>query len=350
MPDNRIFNNFTILLTILRLTRALERPSSVFSHSPVPVPIPTPAAGRGRSGKELSSQTSNIEVLDPLQDNQEPCIPLGDEPWVDADSGLVLELSPIDLKALDKIPRALYGKQLRYQHSLQLKSTEDVIRRILQVWSPESGLIGQANQNKFDVLSESVAQDGNPMKLNLVFGAVDERAGDRSLSMILKEPSVQLLLIMEEHKNGNVLHQISTEGEDNASKSALVGEMSKLPLRSVLTYSAYVSDVLPTVMSCFERKESQDDVKGLGMSNDNLSQNDGILSLPSLFVQKSSSTDSIDMIGTQMENLEIDKMYGDRIPAYGIFDILLEIDEDLKDIYMNMMALLPPPKVSTYEQ
>ena len=119
------------------------------------------------------------------------------------------------------------------------------------------------------------------------------------------------------------------------------------PLRDVLTYSAYVSDVLPTVISCFERKESQDEVRGLGISNDNLSQNDGILSLPSLFVQKSSSTDSVDLVEGNMENVEIDKIYSDRIPAYGIFDILLEIDEDLKDIYMNMMALLPPPKVST---
>lgn len=36
---------------------------------------------------------------------------------------------------------------------------------------------------------------------------------------------------------------------------------------------------------------------------------------------------------------------GDNIPEFGIFDIIVEIDEGPRDVYRNMMALLPPPKV-----
>jgi hypothetical protein len=43
----------------------------------------------------------------------EPCYPLGDETWVDADSGLVLELGAQDLKALDKPVRVRKGWGLR---------------------------------------------------------------------------------------------------------------------------------------------------------------------------------------------------------------------------------------------
>ena len=36
---------------------------------------------------------------------------------------------------------------------------------------------------------------------------------------------------------------------------------------------------------------------------------------------------------------------GDSIPEFGVFDIMVEIDEGPRDVYRNMMALLPPPKV-----
>ena len=336
-----------------RLTRAVEEPLPVYSHAPVPtIGLGTGQGlvGRGKTGKEHPVQTHIVEVLNPLHGDLEPCIPLGDESWVEADSGLVLELSPIDLKALDKIPRELYGKQLRYQQSLQLKAAEDVIRRILYIWSPESGLIGQNNQKNTESLSEIENQDETFVKTNLMFGNGDERSGERSLSMILEEPSSQLRVIMEEHNNQNVLSsdslQVEVDGEGQKDGEAL----NKLPVRAILTYCEYVTDVLPVVIKCFEKSDAKEIAEGIEKSSyDMLSHNDGVTSLPSLFVHDSVSTDSIDLPKENKDTVYSgDKMYSDRIPSYGIFEIPLEMDEDLKDIYMNMMVLLPPPKVSTY--
>ena len=33
------------------------------------------------------------------------------------------------------------------------------------------------------------------------------------------------------------------------------------------------------------------------------------------------------------------------IPEYGVYDIMIEGDEEIKDTYRNMMAVLPPPTV-----
>lgn len=49
--------------------------------------------------------------------NAESCIPLGDETWVDAESGLVLELTTHDLKAFDKTQRVKKHQKYAYEFS-----------------------------------------------------------------------------------------------------------------------------------------------------------------------------------------------------------------------------------------
>jgi hypothetical protein len=58
----------------------------------------------------LSNKSSSGDALDSFSGViPEPCYPLGDETWVDADSGLVLELGIQDLKSLDKPVRVREG-------------------------------------------------------------------------------------------------------------------------------------------------------------------------------------------------------------------------------------------------
>ena len=47
--------------------------------------------------------------------NAEPCVPQGDETWVDAETGLVLELSTQDLKAFDKTQRVKKHQKYAYE-------------------------------------------------------------------------------------------------------------------------------------------------------------------------------------------------------------------------------------------
>ena len=67
-------------------------------------------------------------------------LPEGDEPWVDAITGTVLELDSQDLRALEDTQKPLYNAQLRYQQKQQLASTEEILTKIGRIWSAENGL------------------------------------------------------------------------------------------------------------------------------------------------------------------------------------------------------------------
>ena len=55
-----------------------------------------------------------------------PATPNGDEVWLDAETGGVVELSPFDVKALDEDMKKLYHKQLNYQHTCQVRQIENL--------------------------------------------------------------------------------------------------------------------------------------------------------------------------------------------------------------------------------
>jgi hypothetical protein len=55
--------------------------------------------------------------------------------------------------------------------------------------------------------------------------------------------------------------------------------------------------------------------------------------------------DSVTGIEAERESARERKRSGVVIPEYGVFDIVVEGDEGVRDVYRNMMALLPPPKV-----
>lgn len=54
--------------------------------------------------------------------------------------------------------------------------------------------------------------------------------------------------------------------------------------------------------------------------------------------------DSFNLNQTAASMLKQDSTFNS-IPEYGVYDIMIEGDEEIKDTYRNMMAVLPPPTV-----
>lgn len=64
----------------------------------------------------------------------------GDEPWVNQDTGLVMELDSSDFKALEEIQKKPFLNQLIYQQYLLIQAAQASIVKIKSIWDQESGL------------------------------------------------------------------------------------------------------------------------------------------------------------------------------------------------------------------
>jgi hypothetical protein len=67
-------------------------------------------------------------------------VPSGDEPWVNPETGLIVELDSQDIKALEEPQKAAYSRQLLYFQHSSLQSAREVLAKIARIWSPEHGL------------------------------------------------------------------------------------------------------------------------------------------------------------------------------------------------------------------
>ena len=375
LPHPRVYSPSHTLLPLPhshRLARAVHKPSTSV----------VPKGGlSGRKGIKEGIKDTSIPVPTPNTDTHtdshsphtphtvfeeiEQCLPQGDESWVAADTGLVLELNTQDLKALDKIQKECYHNQLRYQQSLQLNAVEEGIRRILRVWTPESGLIGQKGKTgNVKLETDEILNFQN--KKNLMLGSGDDHTDDRTLSMILKEPSPMLSMLMEEcsaRNRKNVLRQ-SAEFSPTEEVKVVTPKKEKegrFPERDVLSYSEYVTSVLPIIIESFRKIEEIDvSEKGKDEKIDKSEKNE---IKGSEKKQKDLSSRNVTGTGkeSEREKEKAEKMASEKIldniennnkiivkngiPDYGIFDILVEIEDEIVDVFKQLMALLPPPKV-----
>lgn len=59
----------------------------------------------------------------------EPCVPQGDELWVDTETNLVMELTTQDLKAFDKTQRVR-----KHQKRIMIKNSNNIHMDLLQIY------------------------------------------------------------------------------------------------------------------------------------------------------------------------------------------------------------------------
>jgi hypothetical protein len=100
-----------------------------------------------------------------------------------------------------------------------------------------------------------------------------------------------------------------------------------------LTYFEYVSEVFPLINEKF-RAPVTTNLAALSP----VSQLEGVSGVDM-------EADSVTGLEAEREGARERKRSGVVIPEYGVFDIVVEGDEGVRDVYRNMMALLPPPKV-----
>jgi hypothetical protein len=101
-----------------------------------------------------------------------------------------------------------------------------------------------------------------------------------------------------------------------------------------LTYFEYVSEVFPLINEKFRVPVTA--VLAISSPIGLLEASSGV----------DMEADSVTGQEAEREGIRERKRSGVVIPEYGIFDIVVEGDEGVRDVYRNMMALLPPPKVS----
>jgi hypothetical protein len=279
-----------------------------------------------------------------------------DETWVDLDSGLVLELNPLDVKSLEPPQKVEYSKQLRYQQSLQIKDVEASIRKVLRIWSPTNGLkIPDLTGEELGVKSsESEIEISNNDKVvtqikKPVTRILDSDSGDdRTLDMILGDPSRELhtLLVEAGYRETKLAIDDNPSGLSEitplATASLEEGEEIQQPppqthkeveVTKTFTYADYMSKALTTIENCFTEGEN--------------SKTGRVLFSDEVPVEQIAPMEGVEDNSVRPVVTEGTTLRGkDLLPSYGLFSILIESDDDSKTVYTNTMALLPPPKAA----
>jgi hypothetical protein len=73
-------------------------------------------------GKNKKTSTAIIEEEIQSNDQIEVALPEGDEPWVNPETGLVVELDAQDFKNLEESEKSIYTKQLLYQQVQKIQA------------------------------------------------------------------------------------------------------------------------------------------------------------------------------------------------------------------------------------
>jgi hypothetical protein len=144
--ENGYLNKLTSLY-YNKLNRVNEMNSSVENCRKSIIKLKTQVdAAKAKEAKQ-SKVTTQTQTAQPeaaavtSQDIEaEAAVPQGDEPWIKQDTGAVMELDPLDYKALDLKQKLLYNRQLLHQLVGQLVDDEVVLAKIRRIWSAENGL------------------------------------------------------------------------------------------------------------------------------------------------------------------------------------------------------------------
>ena len=122
---------FTARLAALYATKTneVERLSHAVDHQiRANVKAATLAAKKKKTGKSTTSGTIDESAPDPREIPY--AVPTGDEPWVNAETGIIMELDSQDIKALEDHQKSAYAKQILYFQHCSLQSAKQVVAKI----------------------------------------------------------------------------------------------------------------------------------------------------------------------------------------------------------------------------
>lgn len=270
------------------------------------------STGKGKSKKisvpeeETYSSSDQIEVA----------LPEGDEPWVNLETGLVVELDAQDFKNLEESEKQIYTKQWTYQQVQKVQALKIMLAKIKRIWDPKTGL-----KQTLDPVASNLPEDITAGENSNI--PVDETKTDETNTEVVTDPNLEPGVAIE----GPIDEMKTTEVENcnnnnvaNTLESTDTLQQDDAPItlneRPIL-FSEYVNVILPVIQGSWIKPEPENPVEP-------------------------------DAVVEQVENTVVDQaedITEKVIEVYGVIEIPLDGEENEEDVLSKTMALLPPPNV-----
>ena len=308
-----------------------------------------------------------------------PAIPNGDEVWFDAETGGVMELSPFDVKALDEDMKKVYHKQLNYQHTCQVREIEQVLAKLLRIWTPDaSGGILKTAASVEAQRAAAAAFAASEMERLGAAGNVDEAAMTMVLGTGIEGTegltSTSPVTIRRGNKSAARAEEDDEPVPDERDLAAILAQPSPA-LQAILSdagegvvdeeeemmyYEDYVARVWPAAEASFRKAA---DVKATLDEAAALAAVEAAATLASAELTTPEDTGSPGLVPALTRRNSI-KGRSNRahvaiadiaknsnssqssLPPYGLFDIVLFGDEPERSVFSHVQALIPPPKIT----
>lgn len=292
---------------------------------------------KGKKGARSSAAATMEATQAPVINNEIVyAVPYGDEPWVIQEPGLlygtVLELDPQGVKALEENQKLTYYKHALYHQDCLFQKTQEIVRKLERVYDranstlydPEE--IRKAEQEAKDKAEADAAAATEAAENVDVEGGAEESKGDADAA----EGG-------EEGQDG----EGEKEGEEGVAEDVeQVEEAPILPkLDRVVYYKDYIENVLPLINTAFtpieETTEPVEGEEGAGEAAA-AEETKGETEAP---------VEGVEGEALEKETAEETEAAPEVIDS-GVFEITSELEETKEDIFNNIMALLPAPKVA----
>lgn len=345
-----IYEHNSILLTklsedVTRLYKSYER---LYKINQKKASLTGSVSPRGKKGDRTAGP---MEI--PLE------IPNGDESWVDQVTGLVIDLEGQDFKALEEDQKVLYYAQMYNQCQSQVVEIEEVLRKILLFWSPESGLRTEHVEN--EPTSQSVVIDHDEAVSNAESGDASGGASGDSVAAESAGDGSQPPVGSEEGSvaEGSVASKPTTPAVPVVKQKIVLYNEFMDGILPVLKTSALASEKLlggkpetaapeATEPAPAEGKSKPTTAKskpGTAVSKDAVPGTaPGTAGVAGSAPGTAADTGEVTPMGDSLSRaLSIDSLAVEK--DYGLFDIVLDGHEIEAEVFNSIMALLPPPKV-----
>ena len=328
---------FTNRISVLYDTNVLEEARLDKALQTARAKLLVPKKGKKKAKKKSDSFNMSTEPSIDIENYVFPkMLPEGDETWLDA-SGNVLELDAQDIRSLDDEQRVLYTAQLRWAQQKRLEQTKEVIRSILAIWSPETGLKTSLESDvaetvmEDDVEGENTGEGSSSEEIPPVkeFEGKGEETATSKVGANGNGDNAEV--VTEEIPNGDV-------NEDEVPKGPIG------PIKKVILFNKFMNEILPLVNEVFADPPSTDETVEEGEETEKKPEESN-----SAAPATESSAD------VALEGEPGEEKVGEDVPAVkpketGVFEVSVAEGDDLDTVTQATLALIPTAKVPPFDK
>ena len=258
----------------------------------------------GKPSAKGKSKKTQVVVEEEIHSSEqiEVALPEGDEPWVNSETGLIVELDAQDFKNLEESEKSIYTKQLLYQQVQKIQALKITLAKIKRIWDPDTGLKQTLDKVALEVTEDVViASDSN----NPVDETKTEPVDAPSFEAPIEGPVEEMKVADEANINSNTPDSTGTLPQDDTP--IILND------RPIL-FSEYSNVILPIIQASWIKPDPE--------------------SIP-----------QPDTSGEQQLSTSVEASQEPVAEIYGVIEILLDGEENEEEVLSKAMVLLPPPYV-----